>query len=84
MSVDSEPCNTAWMNSLGGLNYPLLSDFWPHGAVSEKYGILRAEGISERTVIVIDKEGIIGYIDVHNIADAPDPEEALKALRALS
>lgn len=84
ISVDSEPCNSAWANSLGGLDYPLLSDFWPHGAVSEKYGVLRADGYSERVVMVIDRDGIVRYIDVHNIAEAPDPKEALDALRALS
>lgn len=84
ISVDSEPTNTAWAKSLGGLDYPLLSDFWPHGEVSKKYGVLRAEGIAERAVIVIDKEGIVRYIDVHNIAEAPDPKEALKALEELS
>lgn len=84
ISVDSEPTNTAWMESLGGLNYPLLSDFWPHGEVAKKYGILRPEGIAERAVIVLDKEGAIRYIDVHNIAEVPDPKEAIKALESLA
>ncbi len=84
ISVDSEPCNTAWKKSLGGLDYPLLSDFWPHGAVSEQYGILRDGGFSERTVIVVDREGIVRYIDVHNIAEVPDPQEAINALRSIT
>ncbi|NMP21053.1 redoxin domain-containing protein [Sulfobacillus sp. DSM 109850] len=84
ISVDSEPTNTAWMESLGGLDYPLLSDFWPHGEVLKKYGLLRSEGYAERAVIVIDKEGVIRYIDVHNIAEAPDPQEAIKALEGLA
>lgn len=80
ISVDSVPCNTAWEDSLGGLNYPLLSDFWPHGAVATNYGVLRQEGIAERAVFVIDKSGVVQYVDIHNIAEVPDPKEVLKAL----
>jgi len=83
ISVDSEPCNTAWKKSLGGLNYPLLSDFWPHGQVAELYGVLRPQGFADRTVIIIDKTGTIRYIDVHDIAQVPDPKEVLQALADL-
>lgn len=84
ISVDSKDSNRAWADSLGGLNYPLLSDFWPHGKVSEQYGVLRAEGISERAIIAIDKEGVVRYIDVHDIADVPSPEPVLKAIESFS
>ncbi|HBX68522.1 MAG TPA: hypothetical protein DEH25_03835, partial [Chloroflexi bacterium] len=33
ISVDHVPCLQAWAESLGGISYPLMSDFWPHGAV---------------------------------------------------
>ena len=84
ISVDSVPCNTAWEDSLGHLNYPLLSDFWPHGKVAESYGVLRSEGIAERAVIGIDQNGTIRYIDVHNIADVPQPEPVIKAVESWS
>jgi len=61
----------------------LLSDFWPHGAVAEKYGVLRQEGKSERAIFVIDKNGIIRYIDIHDIDEQPDNEEVFKVLREL-
>ncbi len=80
ISVDSEPCNTAWKESLGGLDYPLLSDFWPHGEIAKRYGVLRGEGYAERAVFVIDKQGVVQYVDVHDIQEPPDPKEALKAL----
>jgi glutaredoxin len=84
ISVDHIPCLTAWAESLGGINYPLLSDFWPHGAVSELYGVFRAnEGKSERAIFVIDKDGFIRYIDIHDIDDRPDNEEVRKALREI-
>ncbi len=66
---------------MGGINYPLLSDFWPHGAVSEKYGVLRKDGYTERAIFVIDKKGIIRYIDIHDIDQQPDNEELFKILR---
>ena len=83
ISVDHVPCLQAWAESLGGINYPLLSDFWPHGEVAKMYGVLRSEGHSERAILVIDKAGIIRYIDIHNIDDRPDNEEVRKVLRQL-
>jgi glutaredoxin len=84
ISVDHVPCLKAWAESLGGINYPLLSDFWPHGAAAERYGVLRQEdGFTERAIFVIDKHGYIRYIDIHAIDDRPDNEEVRKVLRKL-
>ncbi|OUM85763.1 MAG: alkyl hydroperoxide reductase [Bacillus thermozeamaize] len=83
ISVDSIPSHEAWQKSLGGITYPLLSDFYPHGAVAEKYGVLRDEGMSERALFIIDKEGIIRFIDVHPIDQLPDNEELFEVLRKL-
>jgi peroxiredoxin (alkyl hydroperoxide reductase subunit C) len=63
--------------------FPVLSDFWPHGAVADKYGVLRSEGTSERALFVIDKGGIIRYIDVHDINDRPRLEALVQALENL-
>ena len=71
ISVDHVPCLKAWAQSLGGISFPLLSDFSPLGAVAKKYGVKRREGFSERAIFVLDKYGIIRYIDVHNINDRP-------------
>jgi glutaredoxin len=83
ISVDSVPCLRAWGDSLGGISYPLLSDFYPHGQIAQTYSILRDEGFSERAIFVIDKEGIIHYIDVHDIDDQPDNDELLRVLAEL-
>jgi arsenate reductase-like glutaredoxin family protein len=84
ISVDHVPCLKSWADSLGGIHYPLLSDFWPHGSVAERYGVLRtADGFSERAIFVIDKKGYIRYIDIHNIEDKPDNEEVRKALQQI-
>ncbi len=84
ISVDHKPCLKAWAESLGGISYPLASDFWPHGAVAEKYGVfIEEEGKSERAIFVLDKMGIIRYIDIHDIDHQPDNEEVRKVLRKI-
>jgi len=84
ISVDHVPCLKAWADSLGGIHFPLLSDFWPHGAVSQSYDVLRTEGYSERAIFIIDKEGIIRYIDVHDIDNQPSNETLRQELRRLN
>lgn len=75
MSVDHVPCLTAWAESLGGISFPLLSDFWPHGHAAKLYGVFREpDGHSERAIFVIGPDGRIQYIDVHDIDDQPDNE----------
>ena len=83
LSVDSVPTHKAWADHLGGVEYPLLADFWPHGEVAKKYGILRPEGYSERATIVIDKKGIVRNIEVHEIGKVPDRAKLLEILRSL-
>lgn len=84
ISVDSVPCNTAWAKSLGGLSYDLLSDFHPKGEVAKAFGAYRAnDGISERAIFIVDKEGKFAHVDIHDIADQPDNEELFDVLRKL-
>jgi alkyl hydroperoxide reductase subunit AhpC len=72
VSTDSRFANAAWAQQLGGISYPLLSDFYPHGGVAQRFGVLRAEGMAERALFIIDKEGIVRYIDVHELREVPD------------
>ena len=81
--MDSVPCLTAWAESLGGIQYPLLSDFYPHGGVAQAYGVLRSEGYGERALFLIDKQGILRSVDVHDIDDQPDNEELFTAISRL-
>lgn len=73
----------AWAESLGGITYPLLSDFWPHGGLAQKFGVLRAEGYSERAIFIINRSGVITYVDIHPIEDQPDNEVLFRELAAL-
>jgi len=65
----------------------LASDFYPHGEVASKYGILRegepVPGISERSIFVIDKRGKVAYAKVYPIDRPPDPDEVFEVLRKL-
>jgi alkyl hydroperoxide reductase subunit AhpC len=75
----------AWAESLGNIEYPLCSDFWPHGKVSQAYGVFNEElGRPERAVIVVDADGICRYIDVHTLREVPDEEEIAEELKKLS
>ena len=83
VSVDSLFSHIAWAESLGGIDFPLLSDFWPHGRVAESYGALTDAGHTERVIFVIDKNGLIRYVDHHDIEDIPDNEVLFKVLADL-
>lgn len=67
-----------------GMSYPLLSDFYPQGKVTDAYGVRHAAGMAERALFVIDKSGKIAWIHVHRpISEAPDNEELFEVLRKL-
>ena len=74
ITADNIPTLYAWTKQMGKLWFPVLSDFWPHGAVADRYGVLRSDGISERALIFIDKKGIIREIQVNDINKRPDLE----------
>jgi len=73
----------AWADSLGGITYPLLSDFFPHGRVAQLYGVLRGEGYSERSIFVVDKQGMVRYVDLHDFDDQPDNSVLFQVLAEL-
>lgn len=83
ITVDNIPTLFAWTEEMGNLWFPVLSDFYPHGAVAEKYGVLRSSGVSERALFVIDKKGIIRSIDVHDINKRPPFEDLVRELEKL-
>ena len=83
ISVDNVPTLYSWTNQMGKLWFPVLSDFWPHGKTASEYGILRGDGVSERAIFLIDKQGIIRYIDVHDINERPSLEMLTRELEKL-
>ena len=83
ITEDNIPTLYAWTQEMGGVWFPVLSDFWPHGKVAKEYGVLRSDGTSERAIFVIDKKGVIRYIDVHDINERPRLEVLIKELEKL-
>lgn len=64
VSVDSPPVHKVWAEQQG-YQFPLLSDFWPHGAVAQAYGVFNAErGTANRGTFIIDKEGVVRFSEV--------------------
>jgi peroxiredoxin len=84
ITVDNLPTLHAWTKEMGDLWFPVLSDFWPHGAVAKKYGVLRSDGVSERALFIIDKKGIIRHVDVHDINKRPPLEILVRELEKLN
>lgn len=67
-----------------GLEYPVLSDFWPHGDVAKAYGVFNEEkGCAVRGTFVIDKQGVVRWTVVNGLPDARDLNDYVKALGAL-
>jgi peroxiredoxin len=83
ISVDNIPSLNAWIVEMGGVWFPVASDFWPHGGLASRLGILRSEGVAERAMFVIDKTGVIRFIDVHDINKRPDLGAVAEALSRL-
>jgi peroxiredoxin len=67
-----------------GFTFPLLSDFWPHGAVAAAYGVLSDEvGIALRGTFLVDVDGIVRWSVLHGIPDARDVDDYKTAIAAL-
>lgn len=67
-----------------GFSFPLLSDFWPHGAVAAEYGVLdQAVGIALRGSFLVDKNGVLRWSVVQGIPDARDIDDYKKAVADL-
>ncbi|MFE7816329.1 peroxiredoxin [Streptomyces sp. NPDC057433] len=67
-----------------GLEYPLLSDFWPHGNVSRAYGVFDEDkGCAVRGTFVIDREGLVRWTVVNALPDARDLNDYVEAVAAL-
>jgi len=86
ISVDSIPSHVAFAKSLGNIEkYPLLADFHPKGDVAKKFGVwIDDKGINERAIIIVDKQGKVAYIDVHDIGEQPENAQIIDELRELS
>lgn len=87
VSVDAPPTHKRWANEQG-FDFPLLSDFWPHGEVARAYGVFDERvGVAERGTFIIDKDGTVAYTDRNPIPEARDQaawQEVLRSIGALA
>ena len=83
LSVDSVWSHKAYAEKMG-IQYPLLADFQPRGAVGEKYGVYLADkGITGRAIAIVDRSGKIAWFKNYDIPTLPDVKEVSEALAKL-
>jgi mycoredoxin-dependent peroxiredoxin len=81
VSVDSVWSHKAYADKMG-IHYSLLADFNPRGAMAEKYGAYLADkGITNRSIVIINKQGKIAWIKNYDIPVVPDLKEVSAALQ---
>lgn len=71
LSCDTRSSQKAWAEDLK-LHFPVLSDFWPHGDIARRYGVLRDDGVSEQALFLIDKQGKVRAVQVGERDLQPD------------
>jgi len=83
ISVDSVFSHKVWAER-EGFDFPLLADFWPHGAVAQAYGVFNSDrGIANRGTFVIDKAGVVRFGEMNGPGEARDQDAWRKALSSL-
>jgi len=83
VSVDTPFSLKKWAEQ-EGYQFPLLSDFWPHGAVAKEYGVFNEKaGMANRGTFLIDKDGVVRFAEVNQPGEARDQEAWKKAVASL-
>lgn len=83
VSVDSVFTLKAWSDQQG-YDFPLLSDFWPHGKVAQDYGVFNDKaGLANRGTFLVDLEGVIRFAEMNQPGEARDQTVWKQALATL-
>jgi mycoredoxin-dependent peroxiredoxin len=83
VSVDTPFSLKVWAEQ-EGYQFPLLSDFWPHGEVAKAYGVFNEKaGMANRGTFLIDKDGVVRFAEVNQPGEARDQEAWKKAVASL-
>jgi peroxiredoxin (alkyl hydroperoxide reductase subunit C) len=84
VSVDSTYSHKVWAQQ-EGFEFPLLADFWPHGAVAQAYGVFfEAAGIANRGTFVIDPQGVVRFAEMIGPGESRDQKAWRQALADLA
>jgi mycoredoxin-dependent peroxiredoxin len=83
ISVDS-PYSHKIFSEREGYEFPLLSDFWPHGGVAQTYGVFNeVAGIANRGTFLVDRDGIVRFAEMNSPGEGRDPQAWRAAVEAL-
>ncbi|GAB3928299.1 peroxiredoxin [Kribbella albertanoniae] len=67
------------------IGFPLLTDFWPHGAIASSYGVFDGDrGCARRATFVLDAAGVIQWSVLNAMPEARNPDDYAKALADLA
>ena len=67
-----------------GYDFPLLADFWPHGAVAQAYGVFNeTTGFANRGTFLVDADGVVRFAEMNGPGEGRDPDDWLAAIKAL-
>jgi mycoredoxin-dependent peroxiredoxin len=67
-----------------GYEFPLLSDFWPHGGVAKRYGAFNeGAGIANRGTFLVDKDGVVRFAELNGPGEGRDAQAWREAIAAL-
>ena len=84
LSVGPPPTHKVWATQ-SGFTFPVLSDFWPYGAVAQAYGVFNADaGFANRGTVAVDRSGVVRFAAMNGPGEMRDHTvwaEALAALR---
>jgi len=84
VTVDSIMNTTTWEKEIGPFEFPICADFWPHGEVCTRYGVLRESGpdagASEQAMFVIDPDGRVTFRKVYEPDEVVLLEDAFAVL----
>jgi peroxiredoxin len=82
VSCDSRHAQKLWAEQ-EGFDFPVLSDFWPHGAVAKEYGVFNDQlGCANRATFVIDKAGKVAATFASPDLGTPRPKSEYEAALA--
>jgi len=83
VSVDHPFTLKAWSEAQN-YDFPLLADFWPHGAVAKAYGVFEeSRGMAVRGTFLVDKSGVVRFAEVNGPGEARDQGAWKKALASV-
>jgi alkyl hydroperoxide reductase subunit AhpC len=84
VSVDSIMNTTAWEREIGPLDFPMCSDFWPHGDVAKAYGVLREQdpqrGACDRVILLVNKAGRLIFRRTYGLEELPPFGQTVEAV----